>query len=78
MSDQEFVPSPEAVEIGARAIEEQTCRPYEWTPEQFDIWWTKDSRNRNHGKRREQAAAMLQALHAAGFGIVAPSTQPKP
>jgi hypothetical protein len=71
--DVEFTPSPEAVEIVARAIEEQMYSRYEWTPEQFHIWWTKDSRNRNHGERRDQAVTVLKALHVAGFSISQPT-----
>lgn len=66
----EYKPSPEAIEIVARAIEMQVCSRYEWTPEQFDIWWKKDPRNRNKDERRQQAESALMALNAAGYDVV--------
>lgn len=65
-------PRQEEIEIVARAIEAQTCAPLEWTPEQFDIWWTKDARNRNHETRRAQARLALDELRKAGFRLVPP------
>jgi hypothetical protein len=65
----EYEPSKTAVEIGARAIEAQICSRYEWTDEQFEIWWTKDPRNRNKDERREQARWMLKALNEAGYDL---------
>lgn len=78
MSDAEPTPSPEAVEIVARAIEEEICRPYEWSPELFEIWWTRDPRNKNHGQRRKQATTALKALEAAGFTITPPGIEACP
>ncbi|MGY3582483.1 hypothetical protein ACVIGB_000592 [Bradyrhizobium sp. USDA 4341] len=71
--------SDEEVEIVARAIEAEICKPYEWSAEEFEIWWTKDRRNRNHDDRRAQARAALTALRSVGFTVSRePSTQPTP
>lgn len=69
---------PDEIEIVAKAIEAQTCARLEWTPEQFEIWWTKDSRNRNHETRREQARFALDALQKAGFRLVPPGAAHDP
>jgi hypothetical protein len=62
-------PTSEEVEIVARAIEAETCKPYEWSEELFEIWWTKDSRNHNHTARRAQARSAIAARRSAGFSI---------
>jgi hypothetical protein len=75
--ESEYTPSPEAIELVARAIEEQICSRYQWTPEQFDIWWTKDPRNRNKDERRQQAEHALKALNAAGYDVAETAVPPK-
>jgi hypothetical protein len=72
----EFTPSPAAIEVAARAIEAQICSRYEWTEEQFEIWWSKDPRNRNKDERRKQAESALRALNAAGYDISETSVPP--
>jgi hypothetical protein len=62
-------PTSEEVEIVARAIEAEMCKPYEWSDDLFEIWWTKDTRNRNHAVRRAQARSAIAALRSAGFSI---------
>ena len=56
--------SDEAVEILAREMERHKTQEFEWTPEQFDIWWTKDACCKPE-KLRDTARAGLTALHAA-------------
>jgi hypothetical protein len=63
------------VEAAARAIEFETCKGFEWTPEQFEIWWTKDNRNNNHEMRRNQAKMALEASEKAGWDDI--STAPR-
>lgn len=32
----------EQIEAAAKSLERIRCAPYEWTDEQFEIWWNKD------------------------------------
>jgi hypothetical protein len=53
------------VEAAAKAIEQEICKGYEWTREQFETWWLYDPSNRNRDKRRMQAKAALEAAERA-------------
>jgi hypothetical protein len=46
----------------ARAFEKMDLARYEWSDELFEIWWTKDSRNKNHAKQRAKAEAAIKLL----------------
>jgi hypothetical protein len=48
------------VEKAARAMERHAMRDYEWTDEQFEVWWTQDARCDN-AERRELARIGLEA-----------------
>lgn len=43
--------SPEEVEAAAKELERIRCGPYEWTDEQFEIWWNKDPHFVEHTRR---------------------------
>lgn len=50
----------DAVERVARELERHDTAVYEWTPQQFDTWWTKDPHAENNRKRqRSRARAIL-------------------
>lgn len=61
------------VEIIARALELESVKVYEWTPEQFEVWWLKDPRNTRREQRRDEARAVLAALRAAGYTLLVPA-----
>ncbi len=59
-----FEVTDEIVEIVAREMERHSTADYEWTPEQFAIWWEKDEYCKRE-KVRAKARAGLLALSAS-------------
>lgn len=52
----------ELVELIAQSIERYKMRGYEWTDEQFEIWWKHDRWNRSHEERYAEAEIALDEV----------------
>lgn len=50
------------VEALSRLFEQADTECYEWTDEQFEIWWERDNRNKNHQTQRARARLAIKFL----------------
>jgi len=46
----------------AQEFEKLDTACYGWTDAQFEIWWKRDDRNRNHMEQRAKAIAAIKLL----------------
>jgi len=55
----------EQIEELAKEFERADTACYGWTSKQFDIWWDKDDRNKNHKNQRAKAKLAVEFLEKA-------------